>query len=158
MKDQPQLLEVGKAEVIQSFANNGKKKVALFPLGPLGKMAKKTAELLGPDFDCAMVNPRFFKPLDDATTAFFAGAADVVVTFEDHAIPGGYGSAVIELLNDRGIRTPVVRIGWPDQFIEHASSVDYLRNKHGLTAENAAIQVKSICESAKPATRITAAA
>ena len=82
----------------------------------------------------------------------------MVVTFEDHAIPGGYGSAVIELLNDRGLKTPVVRIGWPDQFIEHASSVDYLRNKHGLTAENAASQVKSVCESAKPATRITAAA
>jgi len=50
-------------------------------------------------------------------------------------LPGGYGSSVMELLGDRGITTPVVRIGWPDQFIEHASSVDYLRNKYGLTVE-----------------------
>jgi len=41
------------------------------------------------------------------------------------------------------VATPVVRIGWPDQFIEHASSVDYLREKHGLTAANAVAQVKA---------------
>jgi 1-deoxy-D-xylulose-5-phosphate synthase len=37
----------------------------------------------------------------------------------------------------------VARIGWPDQFIEHASSVDYLRQKHGLTAENTVAKVKA---------------
>jgi 1-deoxy-D-xylulose-5-phosphate synthase len=48
----------------------------------------------------------------------------------------------MELLGDRGITTPVVRIGWPDQFIEHASSVDYLRKKHGLTVERTIELVK----------------
>jgi 1-deoxy-D-xylulose-5-phosphate synthase len=43
---------------------------------------------------------------------------------------------VIEHLNDAGISTPVVRVGWPDQFIEHGN-VDILRKKHGLTAEAA---------------------
>ena len=50
----------------------------------------------------------------------------------------GFGCGVIEHLNDAGIKTPVVRIGWPDQFIEHGS-VEVLRKKHGLTAE-AAVQ------------------
>ena len=65
------------------------------------------------------------------------------MTLEDHALMGGYGSSVLELFSDKHVPTPIVRIGWPDQFIEHASSVDYLRNKYGLTAENAVAQVKA---------------
>jgi len=75
---------------------------------------------------------------------FFGQVADVVVTLEDHAIAGGYGSAVLELFADRRVDTPVIRIGWPDQFIEHASSVDDLRNKYGLTVENTISQVKAV--------------
>jgi 1-deoxy-D-xylulose-5-phosphate synthase len=41
---------------------------------------------------------------------------------------------VLELLSEKRIATPVERVGWPDQFIEHASTVDYLRQKYGLTA------------------------
>ena len=63
------------------------------------------------------------------------------MTLEDHALMGGYGSSVLELFSDKHLTTPVVRIGWPDQFIEHASSVDYLRQKHGLTVENAVAKV-----------------
>ena len=48
---------------------------------------------------------------------------------------GGYGSAVLESLAEAGISTPVVRLAWPDTFVEHASSVDILRQRHGLTPE-----------------------
>ena len=137
IKDQPKVLEIGKAEVIQNFSGRGARKVALFGLGNMLGMAKKTAEKLQADgFDCAVINPRFTKPLDEGVHEFFGQSADVVITFEDHVLPGGYGSSVIELLNDRGIKTPVARIGWPDQFIEHASNVDDLRNKYGLTVGN----------------------
>ena len=44
----------------------------------------------------------------------------------------------------RGIATPVACIGWPDQFIEHASAVDHLREKYGLTVANAVAQVKEL--------------
>jgi 1-deoxy-D-xylulose-5-phosphate synthase len=92
------------------------------------------------------VNPRFFKPIDGETHDFFARAADLVVTMEDHVLPGGYGSLVAERLTDQGITTPILRIGWPDQFIEHASSVDYLRQKYGLTAEHAVNAIKTRME------------
>ena len=59
----------------------------------------------------------------------------VVCTLEDHVLMNGFGCGVMELLADAGITTPVVRIGWPDQFIEHGS-VPILRKKHGLTAEH----------------------
>jgi 1-deoxy-D-xylulose-5-phosphate synthase len=136
LKDQPALLEIGKAEVLQNFGNSGGKKIALFGLGNMTRLAKEAAAILQEEgYDVAVINPRFTKPLDEATHEFFAKAADVVITLEDHVLPGGYGSSVMELLGDRGIATPVARIGWPDQFIEHASSVDYLRKKYGLTVE-----------------------
>jgi 1-deoxy-D-xylulose-5-phosphate synthase len=143
IKDQPKLLEVGKAEVIQNFSNSGKRKVALFGLGNLNSMARKAAaQLAGEGFDCAVINPRFTKPLDSGTHEFFGKAADVVVTLEDHALMGGYGSAVLELFSEIGVTTPVVRIGWPDQFIEHASSQDELRKRYGLTMDNILAKVK----------------
>jgi 1-deoxy-D-xylulose-5-phosphate synthase len=144
IKDQARLIEIGKAEVIKTFANNGGRKVALFGLGNMLKLAKKSAEQLGGEgFDCAIINPRFFKPLDAGVHEFFGQAADVVVTLEDHALMGGYGGAVLELYNEKHIATPAVRIGWPDQFIEHATNVDDLRKKYGLTVDNISAKVKA---------------
>jgi 1-deoxy-D-xylulose-5-phosphate synthase len=143
-KEQPALLEIGKAEVIQNFTGQGGRKVALFGLGNMLGMARKAAAALAAEgFDTAVINPRFTKPIDAGTTEFFGRAADMVLTFEDHVLPGGYGSSVLELFNEKQIATPVTRIGWPDKFIEHASTVDYLREKHGLTVTNAVAQVKA---------------
>jgi 1-deoxy-D-xylulose-5-phosphate synthase len=143
IKDVPKLLEIGTAETVQNFSNTSGKKVALFGLGNMQVVARKAAQQLTQEgYDVAIINPRFTKPLDEGTHEFFAKAADVVVTLEDHVLPGGYGSSVIELLSEKSIATPVVRIGWPDQFIEHASSVDHLRKKYGLTAEHLVQEVK----------------
>jgi 1-deoxy-D-xylulose-5-phosphate synthase len=144
MKDQPKLLEIGKAEVIQNFSNNGNRKVALFGLGPMCAIARKAAtQLAGEGFDVAVINPRFTKPLDAGTHEFFGRGAEVVVTIEDHALMGGYGSGVLELFSEKNVTTPVVRIGWPDQFIEHASTQDELRRKYGLSVENTVAKVKA---------------
>lgn len=144
IKDQPRLLEIGKAEVVQSFRNNGGRKVALFPLGNMMRLGRQVAEQLAVEgYDVALVNPRFAKPLDAGVTEFFARAAEVLVTFEDHVVTGGYGSAVLELFNEKRINTPVIMVGWPDQFIEHGSSVDDLRNKYGLTMENTVTRIRS---------------
>jgi 1-deoxy-D-xylulose-5-phosphate synthase len=53
---------------------------------------------------------------------------------------GGFGSAVVEALEEMGSATPVVRIGWPDQFIEHGK-IDDLRARHGVSVEAALAQV-----------------
>jgi 1-deoxy-D-xylulose-5-phosphate synthase len=144
IKDQPELLEVGKALVQQNFANNGQRKVALFGLGPMNAIARMAAQQLSTEgFDVAVINPRFTKPIDAATTEAFGRAAQVVVTLEDHVLMGGYGSAVLELFNEKSVTTPVVRIGWPDQFIEHASTQDELRAKYGLSVENTVAKVKT---------------
>jgi 1-deoxy-D-xylulose-5-phosphate synthase len=142
IKERPVPLEIGKAEVRQHFKNSGGRRAAFFALGNMQSVARETLQALEADgWDCALINPRFCKPLDDATHEFFGHAADVVVTLEDHTLTGGYGSAVIELYADKRIPTPVVRLGWPDAFVEHASSVDYLRRKHGLTSERLLQQI-----------------
>jgi 1-deoxy-D-xylulose-5-phosphate synthase len=65
----------------------------------------------------------------------------LLVTLEDHVLAGGFGSAVLEALNEMELATPVVRIGWPDEFIEHGK-VEALREKYGLTAEAALEKVR----------------
>ena len=144
IKAEPQLLEVGKALVQQNFAGNGQRKVALFGLGPMNAIARMAAQQLSTEgFDVAVINPRFTKPIDAVTTEAFGRAAQVVVTLEDHVLIGGYGSAVLELFSEKSVTTPVVRIGWPDQFIEHASTQDELRKKYGLSVENTVVRVKT---------------
>jgi 1-deoxy-D-xylulose-5-phosphate synthase len=153
IKEQPRLLEIGKAEILQSFANNGGRKIALFALGNMVRLGRQTAaQLAAEHYDVALINSRFVKPLDAGVTEFFGRAAEVMVTFEDHVLMGGYGSAVLEFFNEKRITTPVIQMGWPDQFIEHATTVDDLRKKYGLTAENAVAKVRAEFSSA-PAIR-----
>jgi 1-deoxy-D-xylulose-5-phosphate synthase len=137
IKDIPRLLDIGKAEITRHFSNHPGRRIALFGLGNFHRVAHNLADQLSaPDHaDVAVINPRFTKPLDDATHELFGQAADLVVTLEDHVIPGGYGSAVLELFNEKNIRTPVLRIGWPDRFIEHATTVEELRRHHGLAQD-----------------------
>ena len=144
MKPEPQLIEVGKAKITQTFANNKKRKVALFGLGPMHAIALKAAAQLANDgYDCAVINPRFTKPIDAAAHETYGHEADLVVTLEDHVLIGGYGSAVLELFSEKHVTTPVIRIGWPDKFIEHATTQDELRAKYGLSVENTVNKVKA---------------
>jgi len=135
-KPEPQLIPVGKAQVIQDGSD-----VAILGLGPMNPLAQELAERLVSDgYSAAVINPRFIKPLDREMLADYAGRVAAFVTIEDHVRMGGFGSAVIEALQEMGSPLPVVRIGWPDQFIEHGK-VEDLRSKYGLTVEAAYAQV-----------------
>jgi len=128
-KQHPIRLEIGKGELVEDGHD-----VALVGLGHLFELAAETRlQLVSQGFSVALVNPRFIKPLDADLLTSVARRCKVVCTFEDHALVNGFGAAVIELLHDSGILTPVERIGWPDQFIEHGK-VSILREKHGLTS------------------------
>ena len=132
MKQHPQALEIGKADVIQEGDD-----FAILGLGALLPMAKDLARALEQQgYSAAVINPRFIKPLDRELIARYAKRATALVTFEDHVLMGGFGSAVLETLSEMGIETPVIRIGWPDRFIEHGK-VDQLRARHGVSVEAA---------------------
>ncbi len=133
-KAQPKLLEIGKAEVVRHGAQ-GAPRVALFGLGNMNAVAVEAADLLEKEgVSATVINPRWIKPMDTGTLEFFARSVEVVCTLEDHVLPNGYGCAVMEHLNEARIPVPVVRLGWPDQFIEHGT-IPILREKHGLTAQ-----------------------
>src|SRR6266511_1114984 len=130
IKPEPKLLEIGKAEVAQHGRD-----VAIFGLGNMFEVAQEAARKLEEKgISVALINPRWIKPLDTGTLEFFARSVDVVCTIEDHVLHNGFGCAVMEHLHSQMINTPVVRIGWPDQFIEHGA-VPILRKKHGITAD-----------------------
>jgi 1-deoxy-D-xylulose-5-phosphate synthase len=149
LKENPAPIEIGKAEVLRNFTGTGGRRVALFALGNMQRLARQAADqLTAGGCDVALLNPRFFKPLDAGCHEFFGRSADVVATLEDHVLMGGYGSAVLELFNEKGIQTPLVRLGWPDKFIEHASSVDYLREKHGLTSASLVERITAVLPAA----------
>jgi 1-deoxy-D-xylulose-5-phosphate synthase len=140
---QPRLLEVGKAEVVR-HGSQQPVRVALFGLGQMCAMAEQAAAILEQrGISAAVINPRWIKPLDHGVLDFYGRAAEVVCTFEDHVLHNGFGCAVMEHFAEEGILTPVVRIGWPDEFVEHGS-VDALRAKHGVTAEAAVERVLAL--------------
>jgi 1-deoxy-D-xylulose-5-phosphate synthase len=129
-KTEPKLLEIGKAEVVQHGRD-----VAIFGLGNMFEIAQEAAQKLEEKgISVALINPRWIKPLDLGTIEFFARGVEVVATIEDHVLYNGFGCAVMEHLHSQRINTPVVRIGWPDEFVEHGS-VPILRKKHGITAD-----------------------
>ena len=132
IKNQPQAIEIGKAEVLYDGSD-----VAIFALGAMMGEGVRLAEMLEQQgLSVALIDPRFAKPIDAECVGEYGRRCGLVITLEDHVLAGGFGSAVLECLNSQEIWTPVVRIGWPDAFIEHGR-VESLREKYGLTAEGA---------------------
>lgn len=132
LKAKPEPIPVGRGVVVQEGED-----VIILGLGallPLARELGRTLEEQG--YSAAVINPRFIKPLDRELLARSTQRALAVVTFEDAALTGGFGSAVMEELSALGIDVPVVRIGWPDQFIEHGK-VDQLRARYGISVEAA---------------------
>jgi len=128
----PRALEIGVSELVRDGND-----VAIFSLGAMLPEAMRLAAMLEREgFSTAVINARFAKPIDRTSVAEFARRAGLLITMEDHVLAGGFGSAVLESLNEQELDVPVVRIGWPDQFIEHGK-VEALREKYGLTAESA---------------------
>jgi 1-deoxy-D-xylulose-5-phosphate synthase len=144
-KKKPQLLEIGKSEVLRHGS-----RAAIIALGNMCEPALEAAETLEKrGISTAVINARWIKPLDTATIEFFARGCEVVCTMEDHVLHNGFGCAVIEHLSEQKITTPVVRVGWPDQFVEHGT-VSALRARHGITPAAAVEKILS----AIPAARI----
>jgi 1-deoxy-D-xylulose-5-phosphate synthase len=137
VKAVPEVLEIGKAEVVQDGRD-----VAIFGLGNMVAEAERLAALLKAEGQSvAVINARFAKPVDAECIARYGKRCGLIVTMEDHVLAGGFGSAVLETLNAQEIDVPVVRVGWPDAFIEHGK-VESLREKYGLTAAAALDRVR----------------
>jgi len=96
--------------------------IALLAFGPL----VATAEAVALELGLSCVNMRFIKPLDLEVLLEAARGHDGLVTLEDNAILGGAGSAVAEALAAEGLSVPILHLGLPDAYLEHASREDLL--------------------------------
>jgi 1-deoxy-D-xylulose-5-phosphate synthase len=135
VKAQPVAIPIGEAEVLREGAD-----VAVFALGAMMAEGERLVEMLeAQGLSAALIDPRFAKPIDRDCVERYARQCGLLITLEDHVLAGGFGSAVLETLCELEVQTPVVRVGWPDSFIEHGK-VEALRTKYGLTAEGAMIK------------------
>jgi 1-deoxy-D-xylulose-5-phosphate synthase len=148
IKDHPQVLPIGKAEVLEHGTD-----VAVVFYGAVQSIVKKTVEALKAEGkSVAVINARFAKPIDRETLDKYARICKCICTIEDHVVMGGFGTAVVEALEDMHIRTPVARVGFKDSFMEHASNNEVLREKYGLNAKVALAKIKECLElDAQPA-------
>jgi 1-deoxy-D-xylulose-5-phosphate synthase len=140
MDREPVSLPIGKGEMLAEGTD-----VAIVAVGaPVWQAAQAAKRLRREGVSTAVVNARFVKPLDAELIAAVAKQVKYLVTIEEGTRMGGFGSAVLELLSEKGVTHLATKvIGLPDWFIEQGPQ-DLLREKYGLTAEGIYQSVKEL--------------
>ena len=134
-----EILPLGKGEIIRKGID-----LAILAVGNMVYPSFLAAEKLSNyGIQSYLVNMRFIKPIDRQMVVDMAKKTGHIVTIEENTLEGGFGSAVMEVLHDEGIRDCVVQnIGIPDKFIEHGN-MHILREKYGLTSDGIVEQIKN---------------
>ena len=133
----PRELEIGISETLREGGD-----VAILAYGTLATTALDAADLLALDgVRATVVNARFAKPLDAERILAIAARTPRIVTVEEHAVAGGFGSAVAELLADRGARAELEILGVPDEWVDHGAQKAW-RHRFGLDAVGIAAAVR----------------
>ncbi|MEN9841218.1 MAG: 1-deoxy-D-xylulose-5-phosphate synthase [Verrucomicrobiota bacterium] len=143
-----QSLALGTAEVLRPGTE-----VVIWALGTMCADALVLAESLATQegLSVGVVDARFAKPIDRKLLLAQAAEARLFVTLEDHVVTGGFGTAVLETLSDAERPVPVERLGWPDEFIGHGSSIAELRAAHGLAPHQLLARVRARLALLQPA-------
>jgi 1-deoxy-D-xylulose-5-phosphate synthase len=141
-------LPIGKGEVLRQGDD-----VLLVGFGSMVYPAMQAAEILSEHgIEATVVNARFAKPLDMELIAPLAQKIGRVVTLEEGCLMGGFGSAVVEALMDHNVVVPVMRIGIPDELVEHATPEES-KVTLGLTPSQIADRIRTTF--VKPATVVS---
>jgi 1-deoxy-D-xylulose-5-phosphate synthase len=141
MPDEPKEIEIGKGEYLLPG-----ERVALLGYGYGVQVALRAAEILrNRGLEPTVADGRFAKPLDGELAERLAADHDLLVTIEENVLPGGFGSAVLEHLEDAWAerddeRARVMRVGLPDRYVEHGKPA-ILRDEVGFTGEDVAERV-----------------
>ncbi len=142
MPDAPEEIEIGRGELLLP----GDGRVALLGYGYGTQVALRAAEILrDKGLEPTVADGRFAKPLDAELTEKLAAENELVVTLEENVLPGGFGSAVLEHVEDAfaergGDRARILRVGLPDRYVTHGKPA-LLREEVGFTGEAVAERV-----------------
>jgi 1-deoxy-D-xylulose-5-phosphate synthase len=123
-----QSIDIGKGEVLREGQD-----ILIIAIGSTVYPSLRAAEkLVDVGIQAAVINSRFLKPLDGTLLCDWAKRTGKVLTVEENVLQGGFGSAVLELFQERGIFSiQVKRLGIPDTFVEHGPQT-FLREKYGI--------------------------
>lgn len=134
-------LEVGKGRIIRDGED-----VAILTLGHIGNYAVEACQKLAEEgVFPAHYDMRFAKPVDEAMLDEVFGKFDKVITVEDGCLMGGFGSAVLEYIADKGYSAKVIRLGIPDSVIEHGTQLE-LHRECGFDPDGIAQTVRKILQ------------
>ena len=136
---EPQLLEIGKGEILRDGGE-----IAIVAYGSMVYPSLEAAENLAKDgIEATVVNARFVKPLDAELLLALARTKRLIVTVEEAYVAAGFGSAVLELLEENGLQDKLrlVRMGIPDRLVTHGDG-KLLLAKYGLDADGIYTRVK----------------
>ncbi|MBP3624796.1 MAG: 1-deoxy-D-xylulose-5-phosphate synthase [Peptococcaceae bacterium] len=139
MDEALQILPLGKAEVLQEGS-----RITLLALGSMVHIAQEAAARISEETGITptVINARFAKPLDAETILRYAAQDTLLVTLEEHAVTGGFGSAVLELFNQHGLDTRnVMTIGIADSFVQHGNTAR-LKEMQGLDTDSIVAKIK----------------
>jgi 1-deoxy-D-xylulose-5-phosphate synthase len=141
-------LPIGKAEIVRNGSD-----IAFICFGPTVYDALAVADKLQSEqgLSSTVINARFAKPLDEETIASTLRSHSLCCTLEDHAITGGFGTAVSELIQDRGIQLEraLLRFGVQDEFVAHASQAEQ-RDEQGYSPEKIYLKIQHILGRSRP--------
>lgn len=133
----PEPWEIGKGELLREGAD-----ALVIGVGSTVHPCLAAAEALeGEGISVAVIDARFVKPLDTDLILSWARECSVTLTVEENVLQGGFGSAVVEAINDSGENLTVHRLGLPDSFVEQASLKE-LRAELKIDAEGIGAAVK----------------
>ncbi|MDF2455830.1 MAG: dxs [Cytophagaceae bacterium] len=134
-----ELIPVGKGRLVSDG-----EEVAILSIGHIGNYVTEALQLLKTvDLSPAHYDMRFAKPLDEELLHQIFKKFKKIITLEDGTIVGGFGSAIIEFMADHGYSAKVIRLGIPDQFIEHGEQIQ-LHKECGYDPEGIAKAVRSL--------------
>ena len=138
-------MEIGKGEILRE----GDGEIAIVAYGSMVYPAQQAAENLSKDgIEATVINARFVKPLDTDLILNLAQTNRVIITVEEAYLAGGFGSAVMEFLEEKGLldKVKVIRMGVPDRIITHGDP-KLLLAKYGLDDDGIYQKAKETFES-----------
>lgn len=149
LPDRPgEVLQVGRGEVLRAGAD-----LLLVGFGPIVQRLLRTADELDADgLRSTVVNARWAKPIDGELIAEHAAGKRLVVTAEESAAAGGFGDAVLDELNRRDVRVPLLKIALADGFVDHGA-VSELRRQQRIDVPGIVGQVCERLATLAPARR-----
>ena len=137
MEEGWEALPIGRGELLREGND-----LVIVAYGSMVAPAMETAGLLeAAGLSASVINARFLRPLDQALIHPLARRVPRVVTMEEGTLSGGFGAAVLESLNDHDINVPVLRIGIPDQLVDHATP-QQSKEALGLTPKQMSLKIQ----------------